>query len=124
MTEVKRDRQRVEPEEDHFSVEEKYLDVTEEAELFNLLGQAHMMRLIATFVRTADAWRFNELRDTLDISQNTLSARLDELVEEDFVTRQSYDEIPPRVEYVPTKKLMDFKSVIWGLSEWAEQYEM
>jgi DNA-binding HxlR family transcriptional regulator len=101
---------------------DKYLGVAEKRELFTLLGRAHAMEIIHVFVREPGPWRFNELRDVLDISQNTLSARLSELLEAELLTRQSYDEIPPRVEYKATQKLVDLKPMFQHLSEWANQY--
>ena len=101
---------------------DKYLGVQEKRELFTLLGRAHTMEIIHVFVREPGPWRFNELREVLDISQNTLSARLSELLEAELLTRQSYDEIPPRVEYRATEKLIDLKPMFQHLSEWAEQY--
>ena len=100
----------------------KYLGVEEKQELFTLLGRAHTMEIIHVFVRDPGPWRFNELREVLDISQNTLSARLSELLEAELLTRQSYDEIPPRVEYQATEKLTELKPMFQHLSKWAEQY--
>ncbi|ELY99945.1 HxlR family transcriptional regulator [Natrialba aegyptia DSM 13077] len=104
------------------SAEDKYLGVGEKRELFNLLGRAHTMEIIHVFVHDPGPWRFNELREVLDVSQNTLSARLSELLEANLLTRQSYDEIPPRVEYRATEKLTDLRPMFQHLSEWAEQY--
>ncbi len=101
---------------------DKYLGVQQKRELFTLLGRAHTMEIIHVFVREPGPWRFNELREVLDISQNTLSARFSELLEAELLTRQSYDEIPPRVEYQATQKLSDLKPMFQHLSEWAEQY--
>jgi DNA-binding HxlR family transcriptional regulator len=105
------------------TTEEKYLGVTEKQELFTLLGRAHTMEIIHIFVQEPGPWRFNELREVLEVSQNTLSARLSELLEAELLTRQSYDEIPPRVEYRATEKLTDLRPMFQHLSEWAEQYD-
>jgi DNA-binding HxlR family transcriptional regulator len=49
--------------------------------------------------------RFSELRRACPgISPRTLSERLKELEHDEIVTRQSYAETPPRVEYELTKK--------------------
>lgn len=105
------------------AADDKYLGVREKQALFDLLGRAYTMEIIHVFVRDPGPWRFNELRDVLDVSQNTLSARLDELLEADLLTRQSYDEIPPRVEYRATEKLTDLRPMFQHLSEWAERYD-
>jgi DNA-binding HxlR family transcriptional regulator len=67
--------------------------------------------------------RFTELKERLDISSATLSARLSELVDAGFVERTSYDEIPPRVEYTATAKLADLKPILSHLVDWAERHE-
>ncbi len=104
------------------SPEEKYLGVQAKQELFALLSSSHAMDILHVFCYEPGPWRFNELREVLDVSQNTLSARLSELNEVDLLTRQSYDEIPPRVEYRATEKLTDLRPVFQHLSDWAEQY--
>jgi len=123
MTDAPRDAAETEAEPLIDTPEEKYLGIREKRELFTLLGRAHTMELIHVFVREPGPWRFNELREVLDVSQNTLSARLSELLEAELLTRQSYDEIPPRVEYRATEKLTDLRPMFQHLSEWAEQYD-
>lgn len=91
--------------------------------LFNLLGKAHAMAILHEFVTEPDPWRFNELKDRLDLSPNTLSERLSEFVEADLVTRHSYDEIPPRVEYEATAKAQGLEPVCRQLSEWAQRHD-
>ncbi|MFC7153977.1 winged helix-turn-helix transcriptional regulator [Halomarina halobia] len=123
MTDATRDAEATETGTFVDSMDDKYLGVREKRELFNLLGKAHTMELIHVFVREPGPWRFNELREVVGVSQNTLSARLSELLEADLLTRRSYDEIPPRVEYRATEKLTDLRPVFRHLSEWAEQYD-
>jgi DNA-binding HxlR family transcriptional regulator len=49
--------------------------------------------------------RFGELERSLEgISPRTLSLRLRALEEEGIVARQTYPEVPPRVEYALTEK--------------------
>lgn len=122
MTDTTRDVEETKAETLVDSTEGKYLGVQAKQELFTLLSSAHAMEIIHVFCYNPGPWRFNELREVLDVSQNTLSARLSELLEADLLTRQSYDEIPPRVEYRATEKLTDLRPVFQRLSEWAEQY--
>jgi DNA-binding HxlR family transcriptional regulator len=68
--------------------------------------------------------RFNELKQRLDISSATLSARLSELVEAGLVRRTSYDESPPRVEYTRTDRLADLKPVLLHFVDWAEHHRL
>jgi len=122
MTDPIRDVEEMKSETLVDSTEEKYLGVEAKQELFALLSSAHAMEILHVFCYEPGPWRFNELREVLDVSQNTLSARLSELNEVDLLTRQSYDEIPPRVEYRATEKLTDLRPVFRHLSDWAEQY--
>lgn len=48
--------------------------------------------------------RFGELQHSLGVSPRVLSMRLQELEEEDLVSRQVFAEIPPRVEYTLTPR--------------------
>lgn len=122
MTDPLHDVKEMKPEAVVDSTEEKYLGVQAKQELFALLSSAHAMEILHVFCYEPGPWRFNELREVLDVSQNTLSARLSELNEVDLLTRQSYDEIPPRVEYRATEKLTNLRPVFQHLSDWAEQY--
>ncbi len=65
--------------------------------------------------------RFNELREKLEtITAKTLADRLKELEQEKIVSRQSYPEIPPRVEYSLTKKGQMLMNSLLPLIHWAE----
>ncbi|SEH55848.1 DNA-binding transcriptional regulator, HxlR family [Halopenitus malekzadehii] len=91
--------------------------------VFSLLGKAHTLAILKEFVLDDDApIRFGELEDELDISPNTLSRRLDELVEAGFLERTQYDEIPPRVEYEMTQMLNDLEPMFRELDEWMDRY--
>lgn len=60
--------------------------------------------------------RFTELgRTCAGISPSVLSARLRELEEQCIVSRMSYAEIPPRVEYTLTTKGLDALQVVEAL---------
>lgn len=91
--------------------------------VFSLLGKAHALAILKEFVlNDDDPIRFGELEDEFDISPNTLSRRLDELVETGFLERTQYDEIPPRVEYEMTEMLNDLEPMFQELDEWMERY--
>ncbi len=76
------------------------------------------MAIASAFAGSSDPWRFNELKGALEISQTTLSTRLDDLLEENLITRRAYDEMPPRVEYEATAKLNAAEPVIQDLVAW------
>src|SRR5260370_30834072 len=57
--------------------------------------------------------RFNQLERSLHgISPKTLSERLRSLEEEGIIIRQTFAEVPPRVEYTLTEKGRDLSIVI------------
>jgi DNA-binding HxlR family transcriptional regulator len=91
--------------------------------LFTLLSRSGALETLY-HVGAADPEpvRFGELRDRLDLSSATLSARLSELSEAGLLERTSYDEIPPRVEYTTTERLADLKPVFGHLVDWTERH--
>jgi len=63
--------------------------------------------------------RFNGLMDVmLDISPKTLSDNLKELESEGLIKRESFAEIPPRVEYTLTKDGKELRDAIIPLLKW------
>lgn len=63
--------------------------------------------------------RFKKLMDVLPgISPKTLSDTLKELEAEGLINRESFAEIPPRVEYSLTKDGMDLREAIIPLLRW------
>lgn len=94
-------------------------------EILNLLGKAHSIEILYHLAQDEKrVWRFNELEEVLEISPNTLSSRLKELNEAELVKRESYNEIPPRVEYEATQKAMELNPVFRELYEWAKKHWM
>ena len=64
--------------------------------------------------------RFTELMSELDgISPKTLSDTLKELQEEQLIRRESFSEIPPRVEYFLTEDGVMLRKAIVPLLRWA-----
>ncbi len=67
--------------------------------------------------------RFCELERSLNgISPRTLSLRLRALEEEGIVERQSYAEVPPRVEYTLTAKGRALIPIIEGMRDYGERW--
>jgi DNA-binding HxlR family transcriptional regulator len=63
--------------------------------------------------------RFNKLMETLNgISPKTLSDTLKDLQAEGLIKRESFAEIPPRVEYSLTKDGVELRKSIIPLLEW------
>ncbi|HJP73931.1 MAG TPA: helix-turn-helix domain-containing protein [Pseudonocardiaceae bacterium] len=64
--------------------------------------------------------RFTELREALPgISAHTLTSRLRQFERYGIVTRTSYAQIPPRVEYELTSLGMGLRDVLEAMSVWA-----
>ncbi len=68
--------------------------------------------------------RYAEIEEALeDVSSSTLSNRLEELTEAGLLHRESYDEIPPRVEYRMTGDGEELCRLLQPLVEWANERE-
>lgn len=72
---------------------------------------------------TSGVKRFHQLERSLQgISPKTLSERLRSLEEEGIIVRQTFAEVPPRVEYSLTEKGCDLVSVIDSMRHYGEQW--
>ncbi len=94
-------------------------------ELFSMLSQPHMLHLLDVMVSSPGTpMRFSALQERLHISPKTLAQRLRTLVERGFLTRRSYNEIPPRVEYEATQKARELAELFPILARWADHNTM
>lgn len=76
--------------------------------------------LIINAIGNGGRLRFTEIRKTLKgIGPKTLSDILRELVEEGLVRRETFAEIPPRVEYSLTRDGVELRKAIVPLLRWA-----
>lgn len=67
--------------------------------------------------------RFSELeRSVGTISPRTLSQRLDDLEKHAIITKQSFAEVPPRIEYTLTRKGHDLLPVLQQMAAWGDKY--
>jgi DNA-binding HxlR family transcriptional regulator len=67
--------------------------------------------------------RFSALEVSLSgISPRTLSQRLDYLEENELITKKSFAEVPPRVEYALTDKGRDLLPILKSMADWGEKY--
>ena len=67
--------------------------------------------------------RFNQLERSLHgISPKTLSERLRSLEEEGIIIRQTFAEVPPRVEYSLTAKGRDLCNVIESMRSYGKRW--
>jgi len=67
--------------------------------------------------------RFGELEKSVgSINPRTLSQRLDDLEKHAIVTKKSFAEVPPRVEYALTRKGEDLVPVLKQMAAWGDKY--
>jgi DNA-binding HxlR family transcriptional regulator len=67
--------------------------------------------------------RFSELEKSVGtINPRTLSQRLDDLEKHSIITKQSFAETPPRIEYTLTTKGKDLMPVLKQMAAWGDKY--
>jgi DNA-binding HxlR family transcriptional regulator len=67
--------------------------------------------------------RFSQLEKSLPgISPRTLSQRLDEMEHCGLITKKSFAEVPPRVEYTLTAKGKDLLPILRSMADWGNKY--
>jgi DNA-binding HxlR family transcriptional regulator len=67
--------------------------------------------------------RFCELEKSVgNINPRTLSQRLDDLESEGIITRASFAEVPPRIEYSLTSKGKDLLPVLKQMANWGTKH--
>ncbi len=77
--------------------------------------------LIITIIGNNEKIRFNDIMGSLDgISPKTLTDVLKDLRREGLIHRESFSEIPPRVEYSLTDEGKKLREAMVPLVQWAE----
>lgn len=67
--------------------------------------------------------RYSELRNELtNITDAVLGVSLKSLIKNEMINRQSYDEIPPRVEYSLTEKGLSVVPILQSICQWSGIY--
>lgn len=67
--------------------------------------------------------RFCELEKSVGkINPRTLSQRLDDLESHGIITKQSFAEVPPRIEYTLTQKGEDLLPILKQMASWGTKY--
>lgn len=66
--------------------------------------------------------RFDDFSRSLPIARNVLAARLRTLVEHGVLTKERYEERPPRYEYRLTDRGRDLYPVLVGMLQWGDRY--
>ncbi|WP_238717424.1 winged helix-turn-helix transcriptional regulator [Natronorubrum halophilum] len=91
-------------------------------DLLDLMTNAHALAVFYHLFCEKRPLRFSELEGAIDVTPKVLSQRLAELTDAGLVSRRSYDEIPPRVEYEPTTKARELDPAFQFLYAWAARY--
>ncbi len=91
--------------------------------LLEILGKPHTLEILYSF-GVDTPLRFTKLQRNLDLQPKTLAARLQELVSFGLLSRTSYNEIPPRVDYELTPKGKDLGRLFDELHVWSEKYQV
>jgi DNA-binding HxlR family transcriptional regulator len=67
--------------------------------------------------------RYKQFKKTLKgVSSKTLASRLKKLEKGGILDRQTYNEIPPRVEYRLTGKGQELVESVMGLLQWMKKW--
>lgn len=66
--------------------------------------------------------RFDQIAAATGASRDILATRLRKLVEHGVLTRQQYEEHPPRYEYIPTEAGLALQPILHGLMQWGDRY--
>jgi DNA-binding HxlR family transcriptional regulator len=90
-------------------------------DLLEVLGKPHTLKIIYV-LQQASPWRFTQIQQILHLQPKTLAARLQELLRLGLVTRKSYNEIPPRVDYELTQKGRDIRKIFDVFGAWSDKY--
>ncbi len=89
--------------------------------LVQIIGRKYALRLL-TVIGEQKTIRFNDLKSVMDdMSSSTLAIRLAELERAGLISRETYAETPPRVEYALTKEGSELRQSLFALSKYASQ---
>ncbi len=91
--------------------------------VIDLLSRQYAMQVICVVGAIGPA-RYGEIESSFDgVSSSTLSTRLNELVEAEYLSRHQHEEIPPRVEYELTESGEQLCERLQPLLEWAGEQD-
>ena len=79
--------------------------------------------LILWYIAVGKVQRFGELLRRIDgITQSTLTKQLRELEDDNFLHREIYKEVPPKVEYTLTELGKSFVPVLTQMMLWSQTH--
>ena len=106
-----------------FSGYDADLLMKETAKLRKLITKRGTLEILIPLCCTTNPVRYKKFRNTMNgFSSKTLAARLKELERSGVLERQSYNEIPPRVEYKLTIKGQELVESIINLLQWIRKW--
>lgn len=94
------------------------------SDLFRVLGDAYVLDILHSAIDGPGPLRFNAFQAAIGMSSNALADRLKRLVSAGLLSRESFNEIPPRVEYRATEKAMELKPVFDSLKGWSTRNDL
>jgi DNA-binding HxlR family transcriptional regulator len=92
------------------------------AQTLEVVGEWWTLLIVRDLFGFKGRHRFEELQESLGISRNILSERLDGLIEHGVVERRQYQDNPARYEYHLTRKGKDLFPVIMALLNWGDRW--
>jgi DNA-binding HxlR family transcriptional regulator len=97
--------------------------MAETAKLRNLITKRGTLEILIPLCCSTEPVRYKKFRETMKgISSKTLAYRLQELEKGGILERHSYNEIPPRVEYLLTSKGQELVESIIDLLQWMKKW--
>lgn len=88
----------------------------------NVFGGKWKSRVICVLAEKGTL-RYSSIRKEMaNITDAVLASTLKELIEDDIVKRQQFDEIPPRVEYCLTEKGTSVVPILQTICRWSGAY--
>jgi DNA-binding HxlR family transcriptional regulator len=97
--------------------------MSETAKLRKLITSRGTLEILIPLCCTTNSVRYKQFRQALKgISSRTLAHRLKELEKAGILERQSFNEIPPRVEYRLTAKGQELVESVINLLQWMRKW--
>ncbi len=95
----------------------------ETAQLRKLITKRGTLEILIPLCCSDDPVRYKKFKDSMaGFSSKTLAKRLKELEKGEILSRQAFNEIPPRVEYRLTKKGQELTESIIHLLQWMKRW--
>lgn len=80
-------------------------------------------KIVIIFLLKDGALRFSQIKKSIPkVTQAYLSAQLKEMENRKLITRYSYNEVPPKVEYSLTDQGKSFLKVVDNMKLWGNDY--